>query len=238
MGDPKRHRKKYHGPSHPWQRSRLEEESGLKREYGLKNKKEIWKAKSQLKHFADIAKKIARLNDDYSKKKATEVVNKLKKYGLLEQNQGINDILSLSAKDFLERRLQTVIYRNKLAKSIKQARQFIVHGHISIGNKKISVPSYLVKLDEERDIGFATNSPIAATNHPERTGNELKEEPETKTGEGEKKELSKATEKPKKAEKETKEEKDSDENQESKEEVNADSSSNKPNNNEDKENQE
>ena len=41
MGNPKRHRKKYSTPAHPWQRARIEEERELSKEYGFKNKKEM-----------------------------------------------------------------------------------------------------------------------------------------------------------------------------------------------------
>ena len=43
MGDPRKTRKKYDTPQHPWQKERMDQESVFLKEYGLKNKKEIWK---------------------------------------------------------------------------------------------------------------------------------------------------------------------------------------------------
>ena len=51
MGDPKKQRKKYTTPRHPWQRDRLDEERQLLKDYGLKNKKELWKFESLLRKF-------------------------------------------------------------------------------------------------------------------------------------------------------------------------------------------
>ncbi|MGM5487559.1 MAG: 30S ribosomal protein S4 [Nanobdellota archaeon] len=173
MGDPRRHRKKFSKPSHPWQKQRLEEEAAHIKGYGLKNKKEVWKAKAKLRHFANLAKKLVRESDKESIKESEQLVQKLYKMGLLSENGTINDILSLSEKDIFERRLQTVVVRKGLAKTLKQARQFITHGHITVNEKSMRVPSYLVRIDE--DVGFADRSSLKSEEHPERTV-EIKEE--------------------------------------------------------------
>src|SRR3989338_1135621 len=124
MGDPKKHRKKFTRPEHPWRRARLEEEKVLVEEYALKNKKDLWKTISKLSHFKKQAKSlIARVGfqADLEKKLFLE---KLQKLGLVKIDSTVDDVLSLSVKDILERRLQTMVYRKGLSHSTMQARQF------------------------------------------------------------------------------------------------------------------
>jgi small subunit ribosomal protein S4 len=96
--------------------------------------------------------------------------------GLIKKSAQLDDILSLTSKDIMERRLQTLVHRKGLAKSMKQARQFITHGHIRIKDKMITVPSYVVKIDEEEHISFCPTSQLASIDHPERVIKK-KEEP-------------------------------------------------------------
>jgi len=81
----------------------------------------------------------------------------------------LHNVLSLELKDILERRIQSVIFRKGLTRSMKQARQFIVHRHITVGKKEITSPSYLVTLEEERSLAFKPKSTLAEEDHPERT---------------------------------------------------------------------
>jgi small subunit ribosomal protein S4 len=71
-------------------------------------------------------------------------------------------------RDLLERRLQTMVYKRGLSHSIKQARQFVVHGHIYVGGQKMNVPSFLVPLEAEHSLEFNPKSALADTEHPER----------------------------------------------------------------------
>jgi len=189
MGDPKKPRKKYSTPSHPWQQTRIIEENQLSKEYGLKNKVEIWKHKSMLSKITKQAKRLIALQGKQAEREKEQMFSRLARLGLLKAGGQIDDVLSLSVKDILERRLQTLAYRKGLARSMKQARQFIVHEHIAIGNKKIKSPSYLVSVAEENAISFAANSPLSSPDHPERfeksvvgdtSINEIKEEVKNK----------------------------------------------------------
>ncbi|MFO7710603.1 MAG: 30S ribosomal protein S4 [Candidatus Woesearchaeota archaeon] len=173
MGDPRKHRKKFIKPSHPWQKQRLETEGAFIKEYGLKNKKEIWKAQAKLRHYASLAKNLVRESDQESIKESEQLVLSLHKMGILPENGTINDILSLTEKDIFERRLQTQVVRKGLARTFRQARQFITHGHVTVNNKSMRVPSYLVRVDEE--VGFSPLSTLKSEDHPERTV-EIKEE--------------------------------------------------------------
>ncbi len=169
MGDPKRQRKKYSTPSHPWQKSRIESEKIIKRDYGLKNKKEIWKFGSRLKRFTTQAKKLIAATSEQSKKEELQLKDKLFKLGIIH-NKTIKaeDILNLTIQDVLNRRLQTFVYKQGLAKSVKQARQFIIHGHIFVNGNKVTIPSYIVTKDEESKIIFNPSSKISSLEHPER----------------------------------------------------------------------
>ena len=168
MGDPRRIRSKYKRPVHPWQLARIEEEKILLKDYGLKNKKELWKITSKLKNFAKQAKKLIAARGPQAELEKKQLLNKLARLGLIKKGASIDDVLSITIKDLLERRLQTIVYRKKLAKTIKQARQFITHEHIFIGGKKISTPSYLVPVEEEETITFDPTSNLANPEHPER----------------------------------------------------------------------
>ncbi|MBI2662993.1 30S ribosomal protein S4 [Candidatus Woesearchaeota archaeon] len=168
MGDPKKQRRKYSTPLSPWQGQRIEEEKVILNEYGLRNKKEIWRLDSLLRKFRSQAKHLIATRTDQARKEEQLLINKLTKLGLLNKDAHLDDILGLNLKSLLERRLQTLVYRKNLSRSMNQARQFILHGHITLNNKKISVPSYLVKKDEENEINFIQSSSLADVNHPER----------------------------------------------------------------------
>jgi len=168
MGAPKRQRKKFSKPSHPWQKERILAEKELLIEYGLNRKYEIWKMNSILKNFTRQAKNLVTTKNPQVEKERNQLLTKLFSLGLLGKDASMEDILSLTLKDILERRLQTLVYRKSLASSIRQARQFIVHEHISLGDKRITAPSYLVPSEEEGDIQFAQGSVISNTGHPIR----------------------------------------------------------------------
>jgi len=212
MGDPKKQRKKYKSPSHPWQKARLEDESKLAIEYGLKNKKEIWKMVSILKNFTNQSKKLVTLTTKRAETDKLSLIKKLKSLNLLKENQGFEEILNLTVREIMERRLQTIVHRKGLAKSTKQARQLINHAHIMIGDKKITSPAYLVNIAEESKISFTSGSSFSDPEHPERVVKELKA-PKKKTPKEDKKETK---EKPKKESKEEKKEVKKEEKQETK----------------------
>lgn len=174
MGDPKKARKKYKSPTHPWQKARLEEENILAIEYGLKNKEEIWKMESILKNFTNQNKKLVTLMTKQAEKEKINLIKKLKTLGLLKQNQDFEDILNLTIRDIMERRLQTLVHRKGLGKTIKQARQLIIHSHINIGDQRITSPSYLINIDEEKKITFTSKSSFSNPDHPERIVKEPK----------------------------------------------------------------
>ncbi len=168
MGDPRKHRKKYTTPSHPWQRARIEEEKEIQKEFSLPRKTEIWKMVSLGRSFAAQTKKLISQNDPQSLKERELLLAKLKKLGLLKTGSRIEEALSISTKDVLNRRLQTLVCKKGLARSPAQARQFITHGHITVAGKAVTSPAHIVPVEEEGFIGFSLRSSFADPNHPER----------------------------------------------------------------------
>ena len=152
MGDPKKQRKKFSKPSHPWQKERIEAEKKILKQYGLRRKYEIWKIDSMLKKFLHRAKTIIGERTQQSELEKQQLLSRLYLLGLLKKDSKMEDVLNLSLKDILERRLQTLVYRKELAKTALQARQFITHEHIAVGDRKITSPSYLVSIEEEPKI--------------------------------------------------------------------------------------
>ncbi|MEA3514217.1 MAG: 30S ribosomal protein S4 [Nanoarchaeota archaeon] len=167
MGDPKKQRKTFSTPSHPWNKDRIVEENELAKDYGLGNKKEIYKANSILKGYLKLAKRFATVKTEQDKLEKSHFLAKLKSFGFTDEDD-ISKALDITLKDILERRLQTILHRSGRARSMKQARQFITHRHIIIGKKKITMPSYMVTLDHEKQISFVENSNLAKDDHPER----------------------------------------------------------------------
>ena len=152
MGDPKRQRKKFSKPSHPWQKERIESERGILEQYGLRRKQEIWKMTSMLRNLLHRAKTIIGEKTSQSEIEKKQLLSKLNSLGLLKNDSKVEDVLNLNLKDILERRLQTLVQRKQLAKTMLQARQIITHEHVAIGSRKITSPSYLVSIAEENQI--------------------------------------------------------------------------------------
>ena len=152
MGDPKRQRKKFSKPSHPWQKERISSEKEILSKYGLRRKYEIWKMDSMLKKFLHRAKTVIGERTSQSDIEKRQLLNRLYLLGLLKKDSKIEDVLNLTLKDILERRLQTLLVRRQLASTMLQAREFITHENIAVGSRKITIPSYLVSIDEEPQI--------------------------------------------------------------------------------------
>jgi len=149
MGDPKKLRKKYQTPSHPWRRDVLKEELRLIGEYGLRNKKELWRAASNLRRYRAMARATMGLSEERRKEAENSLVSKLHRLGLLRSGSTCDDVLQLTPRDFLERRLQTVVFRQGRSKSMYQARQLISHGHVLVRGAKVTAPGYHVMRGEE-----------------------------------------------------------------------------------------
>jgi small subunit ribosomal protein S4 len=168
MGDPKKQRKKYATPRFPWRTDILQEELKLLGQYGLRNKHELWRNETMLSKFRGIARSLIGKPPEERRKMEEELLARLKKLGILNETAVLDDVLDLTIEGILERRLQTIVLRKGLAKTTHQARQLITHGHITIGDRRVSVPGYLVTKEEESRITYASRSPFANSSHPLR----------------------------------------------------------------------
>lgn len=151
----KRKHKQYSRPKRPFDKTRINEEFNIKKQFGLKNKKEIWKAEAKIKLIRERAKKLITADEEEKKK----LFNKLQKIGL--NVNSIADVLSLDKKDYLNRRLQTIVAEKKLVPTTKTARQMIVHKKVLVNGKVVNKPSYIVPVEYENKITLKiTKKPV------------------------------------------------------------------------------
>lgn len=171
MGDPKFSRRKFDRPSHPWQAERIASEREIVRKFGLKNKTELWKAQNFLRRIRGQARALQarrRTGNPQAEKETQWLLARLYRYGLLEAGANLDDVLAIDLERVLNRRLQTVVYQKGLAHTPKQARQFIVHGHLRVEGRRVTIPGMLVTRSQEATIDFDIRSPLAAPDHPMR----------------------------------------------------------------------
>nr|pir ribosomal protein S4 - Sulfolobus acidocaldarius [Sulfolobus acidocaldarius]CAA56478.1 ribosomal protein S4 [Sulfolobus acidocaldarius] len=154
------------GPSHPWIKINLGKEQILIGKYGLRNKKEIWIAQTMIRNFRHQARSLLALPPAERNIREKQLIQKLYRMGILEKdNSTLDDILSLTEENYLERRLQTIVYKKGLARTIYQARQLITHGHIAISGRKVTSPGYVVLRGEEDLIDYYPTSPFKQKIH-------------------------------------------------------------------------
>jgi small subunit ribosomal protein S4 len=162
MGDPKKPRKKYSTPRMPWRSDVLVGELQLLGTYGLRNKRELWKAKTMLSNTREQARLLLAMPESERRVKEKFLLNKLLNLALIDKNSTIDDVLSLTVEDVLERRLQTLLWRKGLAKTPNQARQFIVYGHVSVRDRVVRRPSIFVKAQDEESVKIRDDSTLKA----------------------------------------------------------------------------
>lgn len=155
----KRKHKQYSRPKRPFDKARIEEEAEIKKKYGLKNKKEIWKSDAKVRFIRRKAKKLIKASSEDQK----ALFIQLQKIGL--KVNSIAEALSLDKTDYLNRRLQTIVYEKKLAPTVKTARQMIVHKKILVNGKIVSVPSYIVPVEFEDSISIKKQNKKGVKEH-------------------------------------------------------------------------
>ena len=144
----KRKHKTYSKPKRPFDKVRIDEEAEIKKEFGLKNKKEIWKAETRIKSIRERAKKLISAEPEEQK----ALFKRLKKIGL--EVNSIADVLSLNKEDYFKRRLQTIVVNKKLTTTTKSARQLITHKRILVNGRIVDSPSYIVPVELEGKISL------------------------------------------------------------------------------------
>lgn len=162
MGDPRKTRKLYRRPRMIWTTDQLNAELYVMGSYGLRNKRELWKAQTEVARIRNQARALLALSSEARSEKEKRLLNFLNRLGLVKEGATLDDILNLKVEDLLERRLQTIIMKKSGTKSPYQARQIVSHGHVSIGNRKVNIPGYLVRTDEEPQILLHVELPSAA----------------------------------------------------------------------------
>jgi small subunit ribosomal protein S4 len=168
LGDPRKPHKAFQTPRHPWRKDQLEEELHLVGDYGLRNKKELRIVETDLSQIRGIARTLLGQEEEQRGPLERQYLTSLSRKGILPDSATVDNILDLNVKDLMERRLQTIVYRSGLAKSIHQARQFVIHGHISSAGSIVTAPSYIVRRDQESRIAFHQLSPLNNASHPAR----------------------------------------------------------------------
>lgn len=221
MGDPKKQKKSYSTPRHPWEKSRIEEEKVYLKNYGLKSNQEIWRYRSLVESFKNQAKRLSAIDSEQGEKEKKQLLTRLGSLGLLKSGAELEEVLNLTVTDLLDRRLQTIVFKKGLARSAKQSRQLITHNHIKVGEKTITSPGKILNLKEEGTVSFSVKSSFNDEMHPERVQempSKTKIEESKDTGKEEKKETkvdkdelkekeAKKEEKPEKKEKQEKSQK-------------------------------
>jgi small subunit ribosomal protein S4 len=152
MGDPHKSRKLFNRPRRIWATDQLSAELYIMGSYGLRNKRELWRAQTEMARIRNQARALLALSAEARAEKEKRLLNYLLRIGIVKEGATLDDILGLKVEDLLERRLQTIVMKKAGTKSPYQARQVVSHGHVSIGNRKVNIPGYIVKKDEESGI--------------------------------------------------------------------------------------
>jgi small subunit ribosomal protein S4 len=160
VGDPKNPRRMWKKPKRPLNYELKMAELKILGTFGLRTKRELWKAHTELSRVRHQARSLLALRQEERQEKEPILMNSLSRIGLVSNESTLDDVLNLQVNDLLSRRLQTIVSRNFGFKTPYQARQAVIHGHIMIGDRKVNIPSYIVKLEEEKNIHFSPESKI------------------------------------------------------------------------------
>lgn len=160
MGDPKYSRKVWRKPKRPLNYDLKMDDLQTLGTFGLRTKRELWKAHTELSRVRHQARSLLALRAEDRSKKEPVLMKSLARIGLVSSDATLDDVLNLKVNDLLARRFQTIVTKKFGFKTPYQARQAVVHGHIMVGNRKIDIPSYVVTVKEEEEIRFAPESTI------------------------------------------------------------------------------
>jgi len=160
---PKKFGKVFTTPRRPFEKARLDQELKLIGEFGLRNKREVWRVKYSLAKIRTAARELLTLEDKDPKRlfEGNALLRRLVRTGVLpDDKMKLDYVLGLKIEDFLERRLQTQVFKLGLAKSIHHARVLIRQRHIRVRKQVVNIPSFIVRLDSQKHIDFSLKSPF------------------------------------------------------------------------------
>ena len=160
MGDPKYPRRVWRKPKRPLNYELKMEELKTLGTFGLRTKRELWKAHTELSRVRHQARSLLALRQEIRAEKEPILMKSLARIGLVSGEATLDDVLNLSVNDLLSRRLQTIVTKKLGFATPYQARQAVIHGHIMIGERKVDIPSYTVPVEEEDSIHFVPESKI------------------------------------------------------------------------------
>jgi len=160
MGDPKYPRRAWRKPKRPFNYELKMEELKTLGTFGLKTKRELWKARTELSRVRNQARSLLALRQEIREEKEPILMNSLKRVGLVGENSTLDDVLNLQVTDLLSRRLQTMVMKIFGFKTPYQARQAVVHRHVMIGDRIVDIPSYVVTVNEEKNVKLVPNSSL------------------------------------------------------------------------------
>jgi len=169
----KKLKQQYETPSEGWSQERIRKEDELLEQYGLKNKKEVYKAESELRNLRREARRLIAEEDETQRK---DLIDRLNNLGLIRSDAELEDILTLNTTDILNRRLQTAVNRRGYSETVREARQLVTHGHVYINGEKVNIPGYLLTKEEEQELEVRKPEP-SETEEQEET-EEVEEESE------------------------------------------------------------
>lgn len=211
------HGKTSRTPNRPFEKERMDAEMKLLGEYGLKNKREVWRVQLALAKIRKASRVLLTLDEKDPRRvfEGAAILRRLFRTGVLPEDRLTLDyVLALKAavsaslrgscaclaraapmasdqlaadaaggvhprnrspahwrlfdasfccrvaQDFLERRLQTQVFKLGLAKSIHHARVLIKQRHIRVGKQIVNVPQFMVRTDSQKHIDFSLSSPF------------------------------------------------------------------------------
>ena len=186
MGDTKNFRRVWKKPKRPLNFDLKMDELKILGTFGLKTKRELWKARTELSRVRNQARSLLALRQDVREQKEPILMNSLSKVGYVQSDATLDDVLNLEINDLLARRLQTIVQKKFYFKTPYQARQAVSHGHVLIGDQIVNIPSYLVNVDEEDKVKLTSESVF----------NEILSKPESDLGSPETENIEISTEAP------------------------------------------